>query len=697
MNSKNILFGLLFISLIVLVSGIGSSATCNGTGNIINSTTISNGCTLNTAGTYWMSGETFYLNGSSSGAIRVFNGVILDANGSSIIGNGSSGSLYGIYLFSAHNVTIKNFRNITNYVSGIRLEAGNNNNITIQNISFGSNNLNSDLIIRIFAGSNFSNLFITDSYFSTPITPISFSFTDPANINNLTINRNHIFSNVTNINFNTNTINNIDISNNSFIGPNKIGTNLQFASAFNGTNILIRNNSFTLTQTGLFIGENSNSYNVERNYFYNLDQGISISGSKNKNITISRNIIYNTTLNYDDYDICFKIFNSTNLVINANNCSYFGSSGAILQGASYINFTNNIFEGIPFSQRSNYLANDRNDPYGVYKSAPLYKSWIGFGLEPSYNANVSILSNLNSNNLFLSNNSYTNVQLFMKCEGCINLSHDFSDFWYKKVSFPNYLVGEQEYFVQNDFNNLSRYSNGYQSDFQIGYASNSIRQSNITFIKGQYDFYKNINTSSNQVAQIFNLSNSLIYFSNSSVACSNINSCDGNINITLTPNNYSYVLDNFNVTEGVSRQFSPISLSGSSTSKTITSTLSQNINATVVVNVAQCTFGAKYKGTSINRDSCDNNVATFSLMEIPSGSSELTLSYVDINCSSNTSASVTIILLLSALAIVTVTIVLVVKGGSIDSKVLILTFISIIVGLILFTAIAQNLGGVCSG
>lgn len=65
-------------------------------------------------------------------------------------------------------------------------------------------------------------------------------------------------------------------------------------------------------------------------------------------------------------------------------------------------------------------------------------------------------------------------------------------------------------------------------------------------------------TPSTKNIPIYDATNALVRFSNGSVACSDISSCDGNVNITLAPQNYSYVLDNFNITENIIRDKSPI-------------------------------------------------------------------------------------------------------------------------------------------
>ena len=192
----------------------------------------------------------------------------------------------------------------------------------------------------------------------------------------------------------------------------------------------------------------------------------------------------------------------------------------------------------------------------------------------------------------------------------------------------------------------------------------------------------------------------------STISLSNFN-IDGNYVLYRLGNSWSYVLNESDpigltrIYDNSSIEISntiPISVSGSSTSKTISSGLSQSVNATVIVNVAQCSFSATYQGNLVNEDSCSDNVATFTLNEIPGGSSVLSFTYLDIACSSNTSASIIIILVFCALAIVALTFILIVKfrEGEFDVKILIIVFIAIVVGLVLFTQVAQLTGGVCS-
>ena len=213
------------------------------------------------------------------------------------------------------------------------------------------------------------------------------------------------------------------------------------------------------------------------------------------------------------------------------------------------------------------------------------------------NKKIGIDISNSSNILILGNSFLSGVQNYFYNQGGINIIHDLNDYWYRSFQFPTYLVDRTEFYINNLFNNLSIEINNSQYKYyeSLGlhtsnyFVQQYVRINQTAFqIFRDYMYFENYNVTSNVQSNIYNQTNSLIYFSNGSVACSDISTCDNNINITLTPNNYSYVLDNFNLTEGVTRQFSPLSISGSTTSKTITSDLTQSITATVVVNVNDC-------------------------------------------------------------------------------------------------------------
>lgn len=193
--------------------------------------------------------------------------------------------------------------------------------------------------------------------------------------------------------------------------------------------------------------------------------------------------------------------------------------------------------------------------------------------------------------------------------------------------------------VNNSFINNSFSFRTFNYVFEIGDAYNTSIESSLFNLQtsGEFEgsvngtlnnlFINNTNRTATYNLKVGYVSNSLMFFSNGSVACSNINSCDGNINITLAPGNYSYILDNFNVTESIARQNSPIWFSSStSTEKHIASNLTQSINATVIFDVSSCdnlaridytsdtgTYTQAFPGTGYT---CANNVVTININNI---------------------------------------------------------------------------------
>lgn len=159
--------------------------------------------------------------------------------------------------------------------------------------------------------------------------------------------------------------------------------------------------------------------------------------------------------------------------------------------------------------------------------------------------------------------------------------------------------------------------------FKVNFDLNSTTQidkiSNNTYQVINATFHND----TNKEIVLYNLSNALIYFSNNTGYVASINNT-----FTLFPYNYSYVLDNFNITEGISRDYSPIIFSSSSsTSKVLSSNLSSSINATVVINVNNC----NQANTQIRQDGVSQAFTCLGLSQaqlyltIPSGSSLLTI------------------------------------------------------------------------
>ncbi len=208
-------------------------------------------------------------------------------------------------------------------------------------------------------------------------------------------------------------------------------------------------------------------------------------------------------------------------------------------------------------------------------------------------------------------------------------------------------------------------------------------------------------TPSTKTIPIYDSTNALIYFSNNSVACSTISSCNGEFNISLSPNNYTYILDNFNLSESSPRQFSPLWFSSSSsTSKHIASNLSQTISGvTVIISVNNCDS----IGSMTFTPDSGNNIQTFNKNQftcISDNQASLVLNYIEpalnsnilewsYGCSAFERTGYTIIQIAGVLIILAGSIFFIYKGDLISQMTvgqLVMTFVIITVGIGLFVA-----------
>lgn len=549
MKSKlPILVSLFFLVMVVGVSLV-SGATCNGTGNVINSTTISDGCTLSSVGTYVMSGETFNLNGITDGSIRITSNITLEGNGSSILGN-FSGTSVGIKSLGNSNVIIRNL-SLNNYNIGIRIDSASNLNVTnwtFDNIKFGYNFTFGNFYIATGTGSYINGVIIKNSIInvSLPGTNAGLRFFDNGfGISNVIIQNNKFYqygsdsNNKRLISFGDGGLmNNFSINSNNFIGSGiKFNEGIYLKAKVN--NSIISNNNFSYFQYPISV-TNQNFYitalNISSNLIFNSDEGTIISNSLG-NVYIENNKYQNITFDYDDYDNGIKLSNSSNNYILNNNFSEIGTTAIQLSGSYNTTINGNYFYTIPMNLRDNYLADDTGDSQCSIKSIQLYKSFfLYFG----------------NDNLSISNNTFdSNTQCFLQLENTTNVNHDFVNYWGYSFSTPTNLKGRIDYYMSNNYNNLSRYSSGIYYDIYSnfnGYFANYTKY----ILSKDYLYILNVNNSI-QNSSIYNLTNALIYNTNGSIyGNSDISLNDGNINITLPPNNASCVFDNANLTEGVS-------------------------------------------------------------------------------------------------------------------------------------------------
>jgi len=100
--------------------------------------------------------------------------------------------------------------------------------------------------------------------------------------------------------------------------------------------------------------------------------------------------------------------------------------------------------------------------------------------------------------------------------------------------------------------------------------------------------FTNINQSYNAQLNFYGLINALVYNGNGTIfGSADANSNDGNVNMIFSPNNLSFVLNNFNLTQGETRLNSPLWFSYSSGNiRNASSNLTDAINLTIAVNTS---------------------------------------------------------------------------------------------------------------
>ena len=321
------------------------------------------------------------------------------------------------------------------------------------------------------------------------------------------------------------------------------------------------------------------------------------------NNTIENNSLYNTSIGIYLYQ------NSTNNNIRNNIINYTSSlnQGIYLFGSNYNTIYNNIVHNIGWNGiavRSSYNNISNNDlKYIRHNGIDL---WVGDDTPHNYNIiNNNLISDLLGDIIYL----YTHA-LFVKNGTGNNFTNNI---------IYNSGEGLTAYLTSNSFNNYFYNNSIYNSPYPIvnSYANNSY-----------------INNS------IYNLSSAL-RFDNISAAILN-----GNMNITNLDVTYFFILNNFNVTEGVLRAYNPINLSGTSTLKVINSTLTESINASIILDatcdsinpvegdVYSLTYGSKLYYW--NQLSCSNN--QINLTEtIPSGVTQISITYMSASVASCTS------------------------------------------------------------
>ena len=540
-------------------------------------------------------------------------------------GNSSKSSVYGIFVDNTINTTVSNFTIIS-------LNSTGNNK---QNIRFKTSGVVSYNVLNTSGSDNAygisitgNNVIIKDNYINT------FGDDDANGIQSSLSSYLNIFNNT--IFTNGRTAEAIYLQETNFSTLNQ-----NYLYAHTGDGIRIRGNlieafNHTITTSNLVWDKplnytfNSNNQLFDNHDFTAYGQVYFAWGS---NLTIINSRLNNTPLMVSHFSVFNFSANFINTTIGVNLYLDNVSNSVITNNIFITNrkYTSNMFVNEMYNAliKNNTFKSWQSDSHNIYfyissNNTILQNSFFTF---TNNSVGLVLTSSSNSNNI--SGNQILNLDTYSTCHGIYLDSISNNNFIfensYNSTSPDGYFLktkgaSESNQLFYNTIlttNNLVNSSNSkfyyFESDLVFNITSNftGVIYQDIT------DF-KFVNGEINSVYINFtNLKATLIYYSNFTGYIHN-----GNFSETLALKNISYVLTNFNLTEGVSRQYSPIWFSSSSsTEKHIASNLTDTIyNVTTLFNVDTCDagtiyytpkdLGIRYKYQSYD---CENKVVTLIL------------------------------------------------------------------------------------
>ena len=662
--NKSLLPLLLVFLTIFLVGGVQAvdcNADLNGTKGYGSSTQceIHNSLTFN--GTYNMN-----LNMSGSNYVMVVHtdNITVDCNNSHIYGNNTVGK--GINIVNHKNVTIKNCE-FSNYV--VDLNGLDTEYIYLYNNSFLINGSSYNIIL----GGN--NLFVENNTVISGYTAGIYLYGNVINAsiknNNLSMissSSNALRSNDANFHYNVNYFNNTIIGISEYVYMyDSTWINNSFGSLSNyitvpsgiGGGILLRGGS-----NNLFYG---NSF-----YIHNISVIQLIAQYTDSfNNTIDNNKIYgNIDLNkygimvgedaYGTYNN--KSYNNTitnNLLVFPQGLS--GRHGILVGHDSYSYVYNNTIIG------------------GAYSLVDKENFFVRFINNTCINNSINNLIEKASSNSLHQNNYFYQYNSSARHYVEVNWNSATGNYSKNSTWIDNYYLGVDLSSNITFFIDSNSSVNSYEKTMKYTYGGG------------------------NNNLSLFSLTSALIYNTNGSIQCGGL--VTGNCNITLPPNNASYVLDNFNLTEGVSRENSPLGFGSSSNEvKHITNSLQDSITSNIIFNVASCDQTGKITYTTDSGIKtiyqkgdydCSNNQASLTLVVEPSMSSNIL--EIEYGCDSMAKSGFFILILFIGLAIPFSIFVIVHNKGWENLEVgdFVWMLIVISIGTVVYLNAGQILGGTC--
>jgi len=355
--------------------------------------------------------------------------------------------------------------------------------------------------------------------------------------------------------------------NNSYSYNNALGLQIENVSFANFTNLVIVNSSlmgfasagdtynltidnvnvtgarsqhcFQLKRTGDSVIRNSYAIDC---YWYGIDFfNVSSNDLAENNVIInaSNGLIFSMEL------VAFNLTSRNNRIYNI-------TSNAV--GDGYGLAFNDVVDGFSYND---YIHNANKRGLSIVAdNVNIYVENITL----DENQESSIHIGANSTNVFITDATITNANTSFFLASSRN------------ITIVNSIINSND----NHFGRIFKNTNDTNFTNVLGWNFYIDTATNLNFnLTNNYSYFDNKNDSLTTKIQMSQLTNALIYTSNGSTPCSDIPNCNGNINITLGPNNYSFIVENYNITEGTTRENSPMFIT--STSESIT-TRTININ-----------------------------------------------------------------------------------------------------------------------
>lgn len=363
------------------------------------------------------------------------------------------------------------------------------------------------------------------------------------------------------------------------IGGNTDNTTIQ--------NVIINNE----TQYGIIQvtgGDNNNLYLI--NNTLNLTTRCITILSNSSNIFIWNTTCSNAITNYDGYNTGIQLsYNISNVEIIDTEITNYGTLGLLIQAVDNLTLTNDSFDQLPIADMVADDVRGYLEPPAAIAVLERYKSWYGDALETADNNNLSTSQNYASSNINITGITFgSNVQIMLRTQGTVNVTHDLTNYVYKKYQYPVEWVDADELYIVNTFTNIS---NKFHAPNVVNYMMGQDWMYGITphavwNMTNEYIWVWNGNDTETYTRIDFNMTKALIYSTNLSVSpqFSDINSNNGDLTYSVGGLQAFYVLPDLNITEGVTRENSPFVISSvSSFEKKITSNLTDTVNVSTTI------------------------------------------------------------------------------------------------------------------